>query len=1175
MNQRVLFFLFSFLMIFVAVGQESIALKGKVIDTETKEVLPFSYVTVEDEAIGTVTNGEGLFELIIPTSLKEKRIIFSYLGYKRKLIPVNKLLEIDSLVIELSMNAHQLKAVVIKPTKKISAKVLLRKVVAKIPDNYTTNPIYLEGYYRETIQENGRHIKFADAAVKYHYSPYQKKAFKWKDYFAKGGGAIRSLSNLSNSNGERLHRLHFHHRTTKDDQVFIVDSRSSENLTQTNMNANVEGGPLSLIGRDRLKFKESFLGKKKWKKFDYKLGEVNLKGIGWVYVLSFKTKITPEILESLSSKGNKRWSKANRNKLLAGKIYVDQKTFAVVKYECAVPNKLKKYFCGFKEMAIKHFDYKLNVEYEKVGDKYFLKYLRHEDEFIFKDTLKETTTPYVAVSEFRRTGLQLDSVKKFRLQDDFSNLDANQLFDFPLEYDSIFWTNYTQKHPITQIEDSIRVDMEIKKILEKQFTEKHLRDTTLKAPIAKKVPSELRIHGEVLIDDYAWLKDTKNPRRNNDIMEYLKAENEYADNYFIPLRKKQRNLFNELVSRVEKNTESLPTIKDGYEYTVRYTEDDEYPVYLRRKVGEEDQEEILNVNVLAKDKEYFSAGGINISPNTNIMAYYENTTGSDKSTLKFKDLSTGKLLNDSLTDAGGLVWINDSSFFYTQQEAKTNRTYQVKKHILFQHKSKDKLIFEEVDKRFSLSVSKSKSKKYLYINTGSSNANEVWFLPTETPNGTFKLIAPREKDHSYSIIHHDTTFYVMTNKFVKDFEVRIASPNAYDISSWKPFMRAEKGQLLGGFLVFDNYFVVGETEDMKSRLKIIDRRTNKHHYLEFKKELHLLSAGYNPVFDTDSLTFNYQSMKTPTRVYRYNMSTKEKRLVKSQKVLNYYQSRWIKQKRVWVEARDGVKIPVTLLYSPSAIWKDNKYKRMYLTSYGSYGSSSTAGFNHAIYSLVHRGFVYAIAHIRGGSELGEDWYDNGKMMNKKNTFNDFIDCAEYLIEEGYAQKGNIVAQGGSAGGLLMGAVVNDRPDLFKAVILDVPFVDVINTMLDDQLPLTTLEYEEWGNPNEKEAYDYIKSYSPYENVKKQDYPSLFFFTGINDSRVGYWEPAKMVAKLRQYKTDDNLLLLKTNLSAGHGGGSGRYSAYKDLSYKYTIIMDLFLEDFKAEMSEKEAAGKSK
>jgi protease II len=1168
-------FLVPFFLSVSLLAQSQLTLKGMVTDSDSDEPLSFSYVTLTGVALGTVTDGDGAFVLNIPAVHADKSIVFSYLGYERKTYAISALAEMSPVIIRLGKDVKQIKEVVIKPDKSISAKQLLKRVINNIEQNYAQTPVLLKGYYRETVAENGAYISYADAAAEIHYARYREKSYSWKDYSLDAQRSISSLSNSNMYNGKSLHRGHFHSQTMNEDQAKVIDSRSSKNLTKTDMYANVQAGPLGIFSKDYLKYKAAFFSDKKFKKFDFEIGEVLMEGVGYVYVLSYRTVITKEEMEELEKKNKlKPFYKSYRFRLLQGKIYVDKETYAVLKFESTVPSEFKKYFCSYTTMNYKHFDYKLNIEYQKIGDTYHLKYLRHEDEFILKDTITNNTTPYYAVSQFWVDEVKTEEVDKFDMTEVFANLPSNELFDLPLEYHTEFWDSYTVENPVAVIPDSIRNDMEVEIPLEKQFADKHNRNDSLQPPVARKIPVQTKMHKTTLVDDYAWMKQPKDPLRNPDIKEYLVAENEYTDNYFIPLRKNQRELFTELTSRLDKEDESIPYEEDGYWYQAKWTEEDEYPIYLRRKDGTDTWDTLMNVNERAKDKDYYSAGGLSVSPNTKKLLYYENTTGSDKATVKFMNLETGKAIPDSLLNVSGMLWLNDQQLLYTLQEPKTNRTYQLKLHDLNTPQQSDSLLYQEDDPRFQVSVYKSKSKEYVYMSIGSTNTNEIHFMNLEAVDEGFHLMAPREGTHDYSVADYANEFFVFSNMDSPDYAVYTCSESAYSKSDWKSFLEPKKDTRLTTFVIFDDFYVVGENEDMQNRLKVIDKETGKSHYIKIKEDIHLISPTGNTNFDTDTLRYSVSSMKSPNEVWNYNMRTEESRLVKKQQVNYYFDSKWIKNKRVWAEARDGTMIPITLLYRPYDIKKKNNYKRMFMTSYGSYGSGSESGFNSTVYSLVYRGFVYAIPHVRGGGEMGQAWHDDGKMMNKRNTFTDFIDCAEFLIEEGYAQKGNIVAQGGSAGGLLMGGLVNMRPDLFKLVILDVPFVDVMNTMLDDKLPLTTIEYEEWGNPKNKKAFEYMLSYSPYENVKAQNYPHMLFTTGVNDTRVGYWEPAKMVAKLRDVKTDDNLLLLKTNLSAGHGGGSGRYDGLKELAYQYAVIFDIFAEDIKEEAAEKAAAEKA-
>lgn len=1133
-------------------------IRGTVVDKNDGAPLPYAYLKIDKVGLGTVTEGDGKFKITIPKKYDAYSITISYLGFEDLQLTVADFKARNGDIFDMTTEAVSLDEVVVKKAKKMpTARALLKKVIKKIPTNYASSPTMITGYYRETMKENGVYIKYTDAACNYYELPYNNEKYKSRDY--------QYPNNFSFSNGtfnfdsNSLHRIHFHHRSLEDEQVNIVNSRSSSSRSKREFHSNIAGGPLGLFARNRVKYQQSFLGKKANRDFTYKISEELDETGTWLYVLDFHTKTKQASLDALESPNNRRqWKKANKRKLLKGRIYINQDDLAIVRYECAVPNQLKQYFCGYNLNEIKHFDYKLDVRFKKKEDRYYIDKMRHEDEFIYKDSISEQTTYYSAISEFNATAISTQNIEKFPKENNFANTDSNQLYEFPLDYDASFWQNYTAENALAIINTRIREDMEVEKRLENQFRDKHIRNDSMLAPIAKIVPSSFKIHGEKYTDNYAWLKDTKAPKNNKPVMDYLRQENKYTANYNIPLRKRQRSIYKELVESVEKNSTSLPLKENGYFYYNKFSEEEEHPVYYRKAIqNDSKQEELLNVNTLAKEKDYYTASLGSASPNNQLIAVYENTTGSDAYVLKFKDLESHTFLTDSINRIGGMVWLDNRTFLYTNVEKETFRSSKLMRHVLGTAPKNDAVIYEEKDPSFNIGIEKSKSEDYIFLSTSSSTASETWFVKTDNPTGQFKVIRPREKNHLYSVYHHKNRFYIITNKNALNYKIVTVDIANSSERNWNDLIPHQPGVLIEGFRIFDDYLVINEKENAQSRIKIINQATQKSHFIKFKEDFYNIGIGYNPDFATDSLQFSYSSFETPLTTFKYHMKTKRKRLVKqhSKPIVHPYRKYVVERK--WVTAKDGKQIPLTLIsHKWRAKRKGNNYK-VYLTSYGAYGLGQGLAGGPTAHHLVNSGYVYAIAHIRGGDDLGKEWYEDGKLFNKKNTFTDFIACADYLIKENYAKEGSIVAEGGSAGGLLMGAVVNARPELFNTVLLDVPFVDVINTMLDENLPLTVGEFEEWGNPKKKKEYQYIKSYSPYDNVKAQKYPNLLFFTGINDTRVGYWEPAKMVAKLRATKTDANLLLLKTAFSNGHGGGSGRFAGFRDRAYKLALIYDLY------------------
>ncbi|WP_237390270.1 S9 family peptidase [Fulvivirga sediminis] len=671
-------------------------------------------------------------------------------------------------------------------------------------------------------------------------------------------------------------------------------------------------------------------------------------------------------------------------------------------------------------------------------------------------------------------------------------------------------------------------------------------------PKAEKINKELDAHGEVRVDNYYWL----NERKNQKVIDYLEAENAYTDTIMKHTEPLQEKLYNEMVGRIKQTDESVPYRSNGYWYYTRFEEGQEYPVFCRKKGSlDNDEEVMLNVNIMAEGHDFYQVGGINVSLDNKLLAYGVDSVGRRQYTIHVKNLETGVIMETAISNTtGGSTWANDNkTLFYTKKDPATLRSNQIFKHKLASN-TNDELIYEENDDTFYTGIYKSKSDKYLIIWSGSTLTNDYRILNADTPDGEFREFIPRERGLEYMIEHSEDKFYIVTNWQATNFRLMETPENSTAKSSWKEVIRHREEVYLEGIEVFQKYLVVEERTNGLTQLRVINQSTKEEHYLDFGEEAYTAYIGTNPEFDTDVLRYGYTSLTTPNSVYDYNMQSKEKTLMKQQEVVGGYHPEEYETKRLFATSRDGVKVPISLVYKKSL--KNEEGNPTLLYGYGSYGATIDPSFSSVRLSLIDRGFVYAIAHIRGGQMMGRQWYEDGKMFKKINTFNDFIDCAEYLIDQQYAEKDELYAMGGSAGGLLMGAVVNQRPDLWKGVVAAVPFVDVMTTMLDESIPLTTGEYDEWGNPNQKDSYDYMLSYSPYDNVKAQEYPNMLVTTGLHDSQVQYWEPAKWVAKLREMKTDDNIILLETNMDAGHGGASGRFQQYKETALDYAFILDL-------------------
>ena len=675
------------------------------------------------------------------------------------------------------------------------------------------------------------------------------------------------------------------------------------------------------------------------------------------------------------------------------------------------------------------------------------------------------------------------------------------------------------------------------------------------APIAKIIPKTLEKHKIKRVDNYFWLNDRENP----EVIYYLNQENTYYNAMTADTKGFQKELYEEMKSRIKEDDESVPYLYNGYYYITRFETGKDYPIYARKKGSLEAKEEILfNCNELAKGHSYFQLGGLSVSTDNNYVSFGVDTVGRRIYTIQIKNLATGEILADKIENAtGGSVWANDNkTIFYTKQDEVTLRSDKVFKHKLATDSSNDVLVFNEKDDTFNVSVGKEKSKKYIVIGSGSTLTTEYRILNADNPDGKFTVFQKRVRGLEYSISHFGDSFYILTNKDkATNFKLMKTSETATAKENWKDLIAHRKDVLLEDIEIFRNYLVVEERSNGLNHIRIMPWSGEGEYYLPFGSETYSAGTTTNVDFDTEILRYSYQSLATPASVIDFNMRTKEKEVKKEQQVLGgkFDKNDYIEE-RIWATATDGTKIPISMVYR-KGLKKDGK-NPLLLYAYGSYGVTMDTYFSSTRLSILDRGFVFAIAHIRGGEDLGRQWYEDGKLLKKKNTFTDYIDCSKFLIDEKYTSPKHLYAEGGSAGGLLMGVVVNSAPELYNGVIAQVPFVDVINTMLDDTIPLTTGEYDEWGNPNVKKYYDYMLSYSPYDNVKAQNYPNMYVSTGLHDSQVQYWEPAKWVAKLRTQKTNDTVLYLNTNMDAGHGGASGRFEALKELAKEYAFLLDL-------------------
>jgi oligopeptidase B len=676
----------------------------------------------------------------------------------------------------------------------------------------------------------------------------------------------------------------------------------------------------------------------------------------------------------------------------------------------------------------------------------------------------------------------------------------------------------------------------------------------MEAPVAEKKAKELTIHGHTRIDNYYWLRERENP----EVIAYLEAENAYRESVMKGTEQFQKDLFDEIVGRIKQDDESVPYKENGYYYYTRFEEGKEYPIFCRKKESLEADEEILaNVNEMAKGYAYYQVGGLSVSPDNRYMSMGIDTVSRRKYTIYIKDLETGKMLEDRIPlTTGGSSWAADSkTLFYTQKDDETLRSKAIYRHEMGTDASGDVLVYEETDETFGTYVYKTKSKKYLVIGSGSTLTSEFRFLSADDPEGEFKVVHPRERGLEYNISHFGDHFYINTNLDAKNFRLMKTPVDRTGKENWEEVIAHREDVYLEGLEIFKDYLVLDERKEGLNLLRVMPWDGSEEHYIDMGEEVYSVGISVNPEFDSQLLRYRYSSLTTPNTVLDYHMDKREKTVLKQDEVLGgTFDPANYEARRIYATADDGKKIPMSIVYRKGIKLDGTNPTLLY--GYGSYGHTIDPGFRSYRLSLLDRGFIYAIGHIRGSQVYGRPWYEDGKLLKKMNTFTDFNDCAEHLIKENYTSPGHLYAMGGSAGGLLVGAVINLQPELYKGVIAAVPFVDVITTMLDEDIPLTTSEYDEWGNPNDKKYYDYMLAYSPYDQVEAKEYPNLLVTTGLHDSQVQYWEPAKWVAKLREIKTGDQLLLMYCNMETGHGGASGRFEQFKETAMEYAFLFSL-------------------
>lgn len=1050
--------------------------KGVIKDSNSKEPLPFATVRIKGTSKGVVSNEIGEFLLNLSTLGADETLEISYIGYYSKEVKIptfpGKVLNI-----EMEQDIVQLQEIEIMPK---DPTVILKEAIDKIEINYQTTPFGYEAYYRELVKVDSTFVKYADAAAYiYNYGYHQKNPSQSLYAFT----SPNRVFSFPESAGQ-----FFPHYKSK--RVKIIEARASDNLQviQSQMGIydfeqfNISNGLQKTIASDYVKGPNIFLNPDKWQFYDFELDDYESYIGKRVYVIKFEPK-------------GKNLKKAT----VSGTVYIDIESSAIIAYELEAPEELQKKLrkvswikfvaklpkkyretyggkAGFKR-TMTDYNHKVKVEFQEHQGKWYLSSIRNIGQYHNYGTLLDDiwfeTTRELVINQ-----VITDKVPEIPEKERFSG----HLFDYPISYSPRFWENYNSILPTEIFSDALQ-DLEKEKSLDEQFRQRVTKDTTLLPPVAKKSPTSKVVHGHALVDDYQWLHDPY----KDEVRQHIRLENDYTKNYMIPLEKSRRELYQEMVRKVKKNDESVPVKIDEYYYYAKHVDTLNYPIYCRKLQTLEAKEEVIqDVNLLAKNYEYYDFSMDDPSPNHDIIPFYENLEGGFDSVLKFKNLTNQSLLNDSLHDADDLVWFESGdAFLYTKKEPETKRTFQIFLHQLGTSQTSDVLVFEESDPTFSVNLGKSKSDRFIFITSSSKEENETHVLDAKVVNTDLKLLRARQSSHLYHVTHVGNTFYVASNQDAPNFQIFTTPENNWNRDHWKLIVPHHDEVALAGYQVFDEHLVIMEKSDAQDYLKVIHLPSGKIKKLKFGKVPHVLSLLSNADPATDSFRFSYEDPLTPTIVYDYDFASGKKTIVKQYQVQGPYDPKEYEVEKIHVTGHDGVDIPVTLIYRKGAknrsITKINGKKsfgqrKLYLTSYGAYGISSEPYFSYARLSLLDKSVIYAIAHVRGGGEKGKAWYEQGKFLHKKNTFKDFISVAEHLIAEDYVEKGRIIARGGSAGGLLVGAVVNERPDLLLGAILEMPFLDVVNTMMDESLPLTTGEYKEWGNPKDKQYFDYMLSY---------------------------------------------------------------------------------------------------
>ncbi len=1133
------FVLISLVLIQNLYAQKFISLQGKIRDAKTGKALSYVNISLKNSTIGTVSNEEGYYSFHIPNKNRKDTLWVSSIGYNSYVKPIIQIKD-NKLNIKLTPKIYSLSEMLAKPQNALE---IVKKAIAKIPENYPAKAINMDGFYREMTFENDTCVEMAEAACEFYYCPYEKFSIStaMDSFFVRKNQMFGNYSEMAVS----LYNKNF---PNPDDILHIKEARSSKLHHKYRFKVLADDGPLGLLGIDV----------KNWLGVNYpsfvrknKFTVQNIVKYG--QTTSYAISIMPK--------------SRNLRKIWEAKIYVDTYNHAIIKLETLwKKNKIKtnRYWNAalYKNKKDKCKDTcrlnyrKTTIEYKQIGKKWYVNYVKIKTDFdyIFSDTYifknEHPQINYKLNSELLINKISTNNVYKLSEEKAFKNKLLNLVYDYDLDYNKMFWENYNLIKK-TKLQDSIIKQLEKQETLQEQFESRLLINDSLKAPVAMKIPQINPV--TKCKDDYYWMQDIKNKA----VLKYIEAENEYTENYTIPLKKLKRELFFELTHRNNLKIKHTDTIikNNDYAYYYKKQASSEHYNLCRTDISNNKEELVLNIENKIKEEPNIIIFGISVSPDNKFLAYEELISGTYDSHAIIQNIENKQII-DTFHHAGKIMWKSNSSGFYYLEYSNVNRFNKIFYHELNSPNKQDKLVYEETNPQRDLYISIQDNNNYLLLeSTNDLKYNELYLIKLNSSKTNIKKIEEYEEGLFHFVQIKNDTIYDLLTKDNGSTALYKSSIDKYEQNKQKSVIESKEGSFLSAYIVLKDYIVLIEEINMQKIFKIIDKQGNLIKNIDFKEE-DSYSIGFSDKIyaKINSFTYSYSSLATPAKMFSYNIEKDKTTLKTEQKVKGYKRKNYV-VKLLWASSKDGTKIPISLVYNKTKS-KRNGRSALLLTAYGSYGSSAMEPkFSRDNLPLLDRGIIYAIAHVRGGNELGEDWHTQAIQLKKKNSFEDYIACAEYLIEKKYTSKGKIVAQGGSAGGLTIAAAVNQKTELFNTAILTVPFVDVLGSLMDSTSKFNSLEKVELGNPINKKVFEYIKSYSPYENIIAQNYPNMLYSIGLNDTRVEYWQSLKSVAKLRALKTDNNKLYLKTKLYSGHAGLSGIGGYYSELAFIYAFIFN--------------------